>query len=114
MFTFNSAKMVYKLYLSSQIYTGIEGQEEPFAGSILVLNGKIRKVMRTARATKEFEDETSVKFERVDFGDKVIMPGLIDTHVHINEPGRTQWEGFATATKAAAAGGFTTIFDMPL
>lgn len=42
------------------------------------------------------------------------MPGLIDAHVHINEPGRTQWEGFRTATKAAAAGGITTIVDMPL
>lgn len=42
------------------------------------------------------------------------MPGLIDSHVHINEPGRTQWEGFETATKAAAAGGFTCIVDMPL
>lgn len=44
----------------------------------------------------------------------MLMPGLIDTHVHINEPGRTEWEGFHTATKAAAAGGFTTICDMPL
>jgi allantoinase len=44
----------------------------------------------------------------------VIMPGLIDSHVHINEPGRTDWEGFATATRAAAAGGVTTIVDMPL
>lgn len=42
------------------------------------------------------------------------MPGLIDSHVHINEPGRSDWEGFETATKAAAAGGFTTIVDMPL
>lgn len=42
------------------------------------------------------------------------MPGLIDSHVHINEPGRTEWEGFKTATKAAARGGFTTIVDMPL
>lgn len=44
----------------------------------------------------------------------VIMPGLVDTHVHINEPGRTDWEGFETATRAAAAGGVTTIIDMPL
>ncbi|HKP38513.1 MAG TPA: allantoinase AllB [Pyrinomonadaceae bacterium] len=44
----------------------------------------------------------------------VIMPGLVDTHVHVNEPGRTDWEGFATATRAAAAGGVTTIVDMPL
>src|SRR5882762_4196793 len=42
------------------------------------------------------------------------MPGLVDTHVHINEPGRTDWEGFATATRAAAAGGVTTLIDMPL
>jgi allantoinase len=46
--------------------------------------------------------------------DEVLLPGLVDTHVHVNEPGRTGWEGFATATKAAAAGGVTTIVDMPL
>lgn len=44
----------------------------------------------------------------------VLLPGLVDTHVHINEPGRTEWEGFETATRAAAAGGFTTLVDMPL
>ena len=49
-----------------------------------------------------------------DVGDLVVMPGLVDTHVHVNEPGRTEWEGFATATQAAAAGGVTTIVDMPL
>ncbi|RYF90622.1 MAG: allantoinase, partial [Chitinophagaceae bacterium] len=49
-----------------------------------------------------------------DFGDAVIMPGVIDAHVHINEPGRTEWEGFETATMAAAAGGTTCIVDMPL
>src|SRR6202140_12021 len=46
--------------------------------------------------------------------DKAVMPGLVDTHVHINEPGRTEWEGFAAATRAAAAGGITTLVDMPL
>jgi allantoinase len=50
----------------------------------------------------------------IDYGDLVIMPGLVDSHVHVNEPGRTEWEGFATATAAAAAGGITTIVDMPL
>ncbi|MEO7049381.1 MAG: allantoinase AllB [Ferruginibacter sp.] len=49
-----------------------------------------------------------------DFGNAVIMPGVIDAHVHINEPGRTDWEGFDTATQAAAAGGITSIVDMPL
>jgi allantoinase len=50
----------------------------------------------------------------VDAGDHVVMPGVVDTHVHVNEPGRTDWEGFETATRAAAAGGVTTIVDMPL
>jgi allantoinase len=50
----------------------------------------------------------------VDLGDDVLLPGLVDTHVHVNEPGRTKWEGFDTATRAAAAGGVTTILDMPL
>jgi allantoinase len=49
-----------------------------------------------------------------DVGDLVLMPGLVDTHVHVNEPGRTEWEGFETATRAAAAGGVTTLLDMPL
>lgn len=49
-----------------------------------------------------------------DLGDKVLLPGLIDPHVHINEPGRTDWEGFDTATRAALAGGITTLVDMPL
>nr|WP_275939323.1 allantoinase AllB [Polyangium spumosum] len=50
----------------------------------------------------------------IDVGDRVIMPGLVDTHAHINEPGRTEWEGFETATRACAAGGITTVVDMPL
>ena len=50
----------------------------------------------------------------LDAGSRVIMPGLVDTHVHLNEPGRTEWEGFISGTKAAAAGGVTTVVDMPL
>ncbi len=50
----------------------------------------------------------------VDLGDLALLPGLVDTHVHVNEPGRTEWEGFASATRAAAAGGVTAIVDMPL
>jgi allantoinase len=46
--------------------------------------------------------------------DEVLIPGIVDTHVHVNEPGRTEWEGFASATRAAAAGGVTTLVDMPL
>jgi allantoinase len=52
--------------------------------------------------------------ELIDAGDALVFPGLVDTHVHVNEPGRTDWEGFASATRAAAAGGVTTLLDMPL
>jgi allantoinase len=60
--------------------------------------------------TDEYEAGKNV----VDAGNNLIMPGIIDPHVHINEPGRTHWEGFDTATRAALAGGITTIVDMPL
>src|SRR5439155_23665895 len=50
----------------------------------------------------------------IDLGDLALLPGLVDSHVHVNEPGRTEWEGFASATAAALAGGITTICDMPL
>jgi allantoinase len=59
-------------------------------------------------------DDVVAGCEIVDAGDSVVMPGLVDTHVHINAPGRTEWEGFPSATLAAAAGGVTTLVDMPL
>lgn len=59
-------------------------------------------------------DEIPSDILLIDAGDAVVMAGLVDAHVHINEPGRTDWEGFTTATKAAAAGGVTTLVDMPL
>ncbi|MBI2428405.1 MAG: allantoinase AllB [Ignavibacteriales bacterium] len=58
--------------------------------------------------------EIPSRFIIQDVGDLFLLPGLVDTHVHINEPGRTDWEGFETATKSAAAGGITTLIDMPL
>ena len=59
-------------------------------------------------------DQVPPEARIVDFGNAAILPGLIDAHVHINDPGRTEWEGFETATRAAAAGGFTCVVDMPL
>ena len=59
-------------------------------------------------------DDVAPGAELVEAGDALVFPGLVDTHVHVNEPGRTDWEGFATATRAAAAGGVTTLLDMPL
>ncbi|MGW4031329.1 allantoinase AllB [Streptomyces sp. NPDC004838] len=58
------------------------------------------------------ETPTGARLE--DVGEHALLPGLVDTHVHVNDPGRTEWEGFWTATRAAAAGGVTTLLDMPL
>ncbi len=59
-------------------------------------------------------DDVDPSATLVEAGDALVFPGLVDTHVHVNEPGRTEWEGFASATRAAAAGGVTTLLDMPL
>jgi allantoinase len=75
--------------------------------SILIEGGVIERIDDYTA-----DDPTGAKvFNAADF---VVSPGIVDTHVHINEPGRTDWEGFDTATRAAAAGGVTTIIDMPL
>jgi allantoinase len=66
------------------------------------------------RITGLLPGDSSVEGAVLDAGDALVLPGFVDTHVHINEPGRTEWEGFETATAAAAAGGVTTIIEMPL
>ncbi len=84
----------------------IVAPDETREGALLVEDGVIRAICRR----NEVPSHATVE----EFGDCALLPGLVDTHVHINEPGRTEWEGFATATRAAAAGGFTTLIDMPL
>jgi allantoinase len=74
--------------------------------SIHIQNGRIAAIA----GANEFPREWPL----FDARNSVVMPGLVDTHVHVNEPGRTEWEGFASATRAAAAGGVTTLVDMPL
>jgi allantoinase len=74
--------------------------------SVHIADGRIVRVLA--------HDETAEAREVADFGELVVSPGIVDTHVHINEPGRAEWEGFDTATRAAAAGGVTTLVDMPL
>ena len=81
-----------------------EGEQ---AADVVVSEGKIVEVLPYGQADGEHAD-------LIDLGDLALLPGLVDSHVHVNEPGRTEWEGFATATRAAAAGGVTTIVDMPL
>src|SRR5512138_2129981 len=80
------------------------GAERPAA--VHVAGGCITAVTRY--------DDVPAAEQVVDLGATALLPGLVDTHVHVNEPGRTHWEGFATATRAAAAGGVTTVLDMPL
>jgi allantoinase len=74
--------------------------------AVLVRNGKIESIV--------CGDEVPAGAGIHDFLDAAILPGLVDSHVHINDPGRSDWEGFETATRAAAAGGYTTLVDMPL
>ena len=77
------------------------------AATILLENGRISALL-------PYEAEFAAGTEVIDVGHRAILPGIIDPHVHINEPGRTDWEGFNTATRAALAGGLTSLVDMPL
>jgi allantoinase len=89
-------------YLSRRIVTP-EGLR---TGAIVVEGERIKNVVASG--------EVPADAMREDFGNAVLLPGLVDSHVHINEPGRTDWGGFRTVTQAAAAGGYTTLVDMPL
>jgi allantoinase len=95
--------VTYDLVIRSR-RTVLPDGERPAA--VAVRDGRIAAVGAYAAALAADED--------VELGDVALLPGLVDSHVHVNEPGRTEWEGFATATRAAAAGGVTTIVDMPL
>ncbi|MFI5754949.1 allantoinase AllB [Streptomyces sp. NPDC051569] len=75
--------------------------------AIAVAGGRIAAVL-------PYDSEVPAGARLEDVGDDAVLPGLVDTHVHVNDPGRTAWEGFRTATRAAAAGGITTLLDMPL
>ena len=92
--------------------------ERYFRGARVVLPDGVRAAsvhVRDGRITKvSAYDDVPGGADVVDAGDATLMPGVVDTHVHVNEPGRTEWEGFQTATRAAAAGGVTTLLDMPL
>ena len=93
--------------LRSRRIVGPDGRIRP--GTVLIEEGRIRALV-SRPATATVPPDIPVE----DLGTRVIAPGLVDSHVHVNEPGRTDWEGFATATRAAAAGGVTTLVDMPL
>ena len=95
--------MTADLVVSSQRVVTPEG-ERP--GAVVVTHGRFQSVVGPGEAPPA---KTTI-----DAGAAAVLPGVVDTHVHINEPGRTEWEGFATATRAAAAGGVTTVVDMPL
>jgi allantoinase len=94
--------MTQRAFISKRVVT----PEGVHAAAVLVEGERIRAVVPIG--------EVPVDVERRDFDNAAILPGLVDSHVHINEPGRTEWEGFETATRAAAAGGYTMLVDMPL
>src|SRR3989442_5114020 len=96
--------MSLDLLIRSPRVITVEGE---VAGSVGVHDGRIVSIGPVDA------DVDAVAEVRLD-PDEVLLPGGVDTHVHINEPGRTEWEGFASATRAAAAGGITTLVDMPL
>lgn len=87
----------------------LEGFDEPQECTILY-DTKIREIRRELVNNGDLDVESFMSIPP----EQVILPGLVDSHVHLNEPGRTEWEGFETGTKAAAAGGVTTVIDMPL
>jgi allantoinase len=92
-----------RAFLSRRVVTA--GGVRPAA--IIVEGERIREVVAAEELPPGLDDVQ-------DFGDTAILPGLVDSHVHINDPGRADWEGFETATRAAAAGGYTLLVDMPL
>ena len=89
----------------NRVVTG-DGNGEPAPAAIHIQHGVITAVAKFS--------EVSANCPIYEASDLIVMPGIVDTHVHINEPGRTEWEGFTTATRAAAAGGVTTLIEMPL
>ncbi|KAI5117578.1 hypothetical protein M0805_005640 [Coniferiporia weirii] len=92
----------------------LSGWDKPSPATLIVdkTSGKIIEVRKMRTAREDFQDATDENW--LDASEKWILPGLVDAHVHLNEPGRTDWEGFWTGTRAAAAGGVTTVVDMPL
>ncbi len=91
-------------YISRRVVVGSEVRP-----AAVIVDDALGKIVRVTEA-----DAPGPVAGALDFGEEALLPGLIDGHVHINEPGRTEWEGFLTATRAAAAGGVTTVIDMPL
>ncbi|KAJ8687405.1 hypothetical protein QAD02_023199 [Eretmocerus hayati] len=82
---------------------------------IVVTDGVIEEIIRCSSENEINQVKRRyIDVDCNDFGNLILMPGVVDSHVHVNEPGRTEWEGFWTATRAAAAGGVTTLVDMPL
>lgn len=83
-------------------------------GSILIRGEKIERIQLASEDGQTPAAPIPGTYPELDASNLIVMPGLVDTHVHVNEPGRTDWEGFATAGRAAAAGGITTMVVMPL
>lgn len=100
--------MSYDLVIAGRALVRLDDHPTAFTDAeVAVLDGRIAGIAAPGASLT-----SAHRIQLAD--DEVLLPGLVDTHVHVNEPGRTEWEGFASATRAAAAGGVTTILDMPL
>lgn len=106
----NTTAQIFPITVIASSRAWISGNVTAATIVISLISGKITSIYHSVLTPDEFPIGTPY----VDHSPHLILPGLIDTHVHLNEPGRTEWEGFWTGTMAAAFGGVTTVVDMPL
>lgn len=104
---------IFTVLVSSRAVITLEDESLALSPATITLcprTGKIVYVTPKILPPSHFPPSTRY----IDHSPRILMPGLVDAHVHLNEPGRTEWEGFWTGTRAAASGGVTTVVDMPL
>lgn len=99
-----------RVFTGNNVLLSASSDVVPATIEVSVATGRITAIHHERRGKDAYPEGT----EYLDAGDLYILPGLVDGHVHLNEPGRTDWEGFWTGTRAAASGGVTTVIDMPL
>ena len=99
-----------RVFTGNHVLLSTSSEAVPATIEVSASTGRITAIHHERRDKDVYPEGT----EYLDVGDLYILPGLVDAHVHLNEPGRTDWEGFWTGTRAAASGGVTTVVDMPL
>ncbi|GAA5881882.1 hypothetical protein JCM3774_005764 [Rhodotorula dairenensis] len=103
-----------RYFSSSKVFSAAAPAGAPATVEVDSHSGRVKRIHAGKALQRSDLAGTVADEDWIDVGDQWILPGLVDAHVHLNEPGRTEWEGFETGTAAAASGGFTTVIDMPL